>query len=129
MGLRMKCFNIMGLHWKIQFLGGWGGGVGSRNSVCWGRLLKKGAWTVYRFKGCLTKNKGIVFLRGGVICVWAEHGEMRIRKNSQFGHFSGSFSVISRKSILSTLFYLYTNISRIFFHRVICIESLSVSFN
>ena len=63
MGLRMKCFNIMGLHWKIQFLGGWGGG--SRNSVCWGRLLKKGAWTVYRFKGCLTKNKGIVFLRGG----------------------------------------------------------------
>ena len=24
MGLRMKNFNIMGIHWKIQFLGGMG---------------------------------------------------------------------------------------------------------
>ena len=25
MGLKMKSFNIMGVHWKIQFLGGGGG--------------------------------------------------------------------------------------------------------
>ena len=27
-GLKIKIFKIMGVHWKIQFLGGWEGGGG-----------------------------------------------------------------------------------------------------
>ena len=57
MGLRMKKFNIMGVHSKIQFLGGalktnffFGGGGVNR--------LKMGAWIVCRFNRGLGKKKG-----------------------------------------------------------------------
>ena len=45
MGLRMKNFNILGVHWKIWFL------RGSWKANIEGGLPKKGAWTVCRFKG------------------------------------------------------------------------------
>ena len=32
--------------------------------MCKGKLLKNGAWTVYRFKGELGATEGVVFLRG-----------------------------------------------------------------
>ena len=70
MELRMKNFNIMGVHWKIQFLwgGGGGGGGGYKKPIYRGDLPEKeGAWTVCRFKGDLAEIEGVVFLRGGLI--------------------------------------------------------------
>ena len=61
MGLRMKSFNIFGVHWKIWFLGG-GGGGGSQKIE--GRMPIKGGWTVCRFKWGLGKKEGVVFLMG-----------------------------------------------------------------
>ena len=37
MGLRKENFNIMGVHWKIKFLGG---GLGSRKTNVWGEIVK-----------------------------------------------------------------------------------------
>ena len=56
MGLRIKNFNIMGVHWKIQFLEG-----GARKSNIGGNCLKMGAWTVWRFKRGLGEKEGGVF--------------------------------------------------------------------
>ena len=67
MGLRMKNLNILSAHWKIRLLEGGvhkkpieGGGGGEG-----GRLPKKGAWTVCRFKGGAWQEREVVFLRGG----------------------------------------------------------------
>ena len=66
MGLTMKNFNIFGVHWKIWVLGGVGGGGLTKNQYRGGNCLRRGAWTVYRFKGGggLARKKGMVFLRG-----------------------------------------------------------------
>ena len=48
MGLRMKNFNILGIHWKTQLLGG--GGV-HENWYRGGDCLKKGGLDSFRFKG------------------------------------------------------------------------------
>ena len=45
MGLRINNFKIFGLHWKIQFSEGEGGGS-QKNQYKAGGLPKKGAWTV-----------------------------------------------------------------------------------
>ena len=62
MGLMMKNFNIMGVHWKIDFLGG--GGEGARKKFFffvgggWGvNRLKRGACIVCRFKRRLGKKE------------------------------------------------------------------------
>ena len=60
MGLRMKNYNIMGVHWKIWFLVGF-----TKNQYIAGNLLERGAWTVCRFKGGLEKKRRVVFLREG----------------------------------------------------------------
>ena len=52
----------MGVHWKIQFLGG---GF-TRKQYIWGNCPKKGAWTVCRFNtGVDKKEWGGVFKLGG----------------------------------------------------------------
>ena len=63
MGLTMKNFNVLGVHWKTQFLGG-----GSLKNQYRRRGLPKrgGAWTVCRFMGGLARMKGVVLLRGGL---------------------------------------------------------------
>ena len=43
MRLIMKIFNILGVHWKIQFLGG-GGGGGHKKPIYRGELPEKGFW-------------------------------------------------------------------------------------
>ena len=60
MVLRMKNFNILGFHWKIQLLGEF-----TKKQYRGVGLPKKGeAWTVCRFiTGVLTKKKEVVFLR------------------------------------------------------------------
>ena len=60
MGLRMKNFNIMGVHWKIQFLSG-GGGVTKNQYIYIGFAWEGGAWTVCRFKGgsCWKRGGGV----------------------------------------------------------------------
>ena len=58
MGVKDKKFNIMGVHWRIQFLGG--------VHKYMGNCLKRGAWTVCRFKRGLGKKKGVVFVCEGV---------------------------------------------------------------
>ena len=61
MGLRMKNFNIFGVHWKIWFLGG---GL-TKNLYRMGDCLKRGAWTVCRFKrGAWQERQGGVFEEG-----------------------------------------------------------------
>ena len=62
MGLRMKDFNILGVHWKIQLLGGssWKTDKGG------GDCLKRGAWTVCKFKGGGTwQERGGGIFKGG----------------------------------------------------------------
>ena len=60
--LRMKNFNILGVHLKIQLLGG---GV-TTNQYRGGDCLKEGAWTVYRFQGRGgLARKRVLFLKGG----------------------------------------------------------------
>ena len=62
MVLRMKNFNIFGVHWKIWFLG-----EGSRKISIGGgggACLKGGAWTVCQFIGGLGK-KGAGVFKGG----------------------------------------------------------------
>ena len=58
----MKDFNSMGIHWKIWFLRGV-----HEKPIYRGELPKKGAWTVYRFKGGggVEKKWEVVFLRVG----------------------------------------------------------------
>ena len=62
MGLTIKIFNILGIHWKIGLLGG--GGVHEKliqREDC----LKRGAWRVFRFKGEAWQERGgVVILRG-----------------------------------------------------------------
>ena len=60
MVLRMKNFNILVVHLKIQLLGG-----GLENPIYMGNCLKRGAWTVCWFKGGggLARKRGVVFLR------------------------------------------------------------------
>ena len=63
MRLRMKNFYVLGVHWKIQLLGG-----DSQKNNIEGRLgdcLKRGAWTVCRFKGGLGKKEGVGVFEGG----------------------------------------------------------------
>ena len=43
MGLRMKNFNIVGVHWKIRLLGGGGWGFHEK-LICRGNCLKREAW-------------------------------------------------------------------------------------
>ena len=60
MVLRMKSFNILRVHWKIQLLGrGF-----TKNQYRGGNCLKRGAWTVSSFKGGFARKRGMVFLRG-----------------------------------------------------------------
>ena len=61
MVLRMKNFNIFGVHWKIRLLGGF-----TKNQYRGGNCLKRGAWTVCRFNGGLGEKEGVVFLMGGL---------------------------------------------------------------
>ena len=61
MGLKIKNFNILGVHQKIRRLGGDLAKNRYRGEDC----LNTGAWTVCRFKGGLGKKKGVVFLTGG----------------------------------------------------------------
>ena len=59
----MKNFNILGVHRKIQFLGG---GV-TKNQYIGRDCLKKGTWKVFRFKGeAWQEREGGVF-EGGLI--------------------------------------------------------------
>ena len=57
MVLRMKNFNILGVHWKIRLL--IGGGGSQKTNIEAGDYLKRGrVWTVYWFKGELGKKGG-----------------------------------------------------------------------
>ena len=68
MGLRMKNFNIMGVHWKIQFLS-----VGKKKQyiyICRYREdlpEKEGLGQFADLRGGLAEKEGVVFLRGGLI--------------------------------------------------------------
>ena len=61
MGLRMKSFSIIGIHWKIQYLEGV-----HKKLVYREELPKKGIWTVGRCKrGLGEKDRSDVFEGGG----------------------------------------------------------------
>ena len=63
MVLRMKNFNVLGVHWKIWLLRG--GGGSRRTNIEGGDCLKRGAWAVCWFKGGLgKKEEGGVFEEG-----------------------------------------------------------------
>ena len=62
MVLKMKNFNILGVHWKVQLLGGF-----MKNQYRGWDCLKRGggAWTVCRFiREGLARKKEVMFLRG-----------------------------------------------------------------
>ena len=52
-------FNIMGVHWKIQF------GGSQKNQYIEGISLKRGAWTVFRFKKGAWQKRGSCVFEGG----------------------------------------------------------------
>ena len=72
MGLSMKNFNILGVHWKIQLLG-WGGGGGfTKKQYRDGGLPKKGGLGQFADLGVgwgLDKKEGGVFF-----CFFLEWG-------------------------------------------------------
>ena len=53
MGVKVKKFNIMGVHWNIQFLQGF-----MKKTMYGGNWIKKGVWIVCRFKKGLGKKRG-----------------------------------------------------------------------
>ena len=62
MGLSMKNFSFLGVHWKIRLLG-W---EFVKNWYREGLPKKGGAWIVSRFEGgSLARKRVVVFLRGG----------------------------------------------------------------
>ena len=68
MGLRMKNFNIMGVHWKIQFLSGGGGSHKKPIYIYREDLPEKGGLGQFAdLRGGLAEKEGVVFLRGGLI--------------------------------------------------------------
>ena len=62
----MKSFNILGFHWKIQFLGEGGGGERARKTNINGDSLKRGDLDSLQIQGegGLGKKEGGVFMRG-----------------------------------------------------------------
>ena len=69
MGLRMKSFNIVAGSLKNPIFRGAGGGRGAyEKPVYRGNYLKRGAWSVSRFKGRgAWQKEGVVFLRGLIL--------------------------------------------------------------
>ena len=61
MGLRMKNSNILGVQWKIWFLGG----DLQKTNIEGGLSKKGGAWSVCRFKGGTWQERGSGILEGG----------------------------------------------------------------
>ena len=61
MGLRLKNIDIMGVHWKIWFLRE----ALHENQYTGGGCLKRGAWSVCRFKKGLGKKRGDGVFEGG----------------------------------------------------------------
>ena len=57
-GLRMKNFNILGVHWKIWFLGGC-----MKNQYIGGEMPKKGVLEGLQIRGALAKKMELMFLR------------------------------------------------------------------
>ena len=91
MGLRLKNIDIMGVHWKIWFLRE----ALHENQYTGGGCLKRGAWSVCRFKkggvggrrgGALGEKEGRVFLKGAEVdtvmhsvgCICKGYAEVRI---------------------------------------------------
>ena len=62
MVLRIKNFSTLGVHWKIRFFGC----VSRKINIEEGDCLKRGPWSVCRFKGGLGKKMGE--------CFWSEEG-------------------------------------------------------
>ena len=70
MVLRIKNFNILGVRWKIRFLGeGGGGGGGTKNQYIGGIAWKGGGLGQFvDLRGVgLARKRWVVFLRGEVI--------------------------------------------------------------
>ena len=61
MGLRLKNFDIMGVHWKIWFLGE----ALHENQYTGGGCFKRGLGLFADLRKGLEKKRGMVFLRGG----------------------------------------------------------------
>ena len=64
MVLRMKNFNILGVHWKIQLLGG---GGGSQKNNIYGGLPKKGELGQFANLRGPWQERGSGVLEGGLI--------------------------------------------------------------
>ena len=62
MGLKITNFNIMGVHCKIQFLGG----QVHKKAIYRGNCLKRGMPGQFEDLRGVCKKEGVVFLRGGV---------------------------------------------------------------
>ena len=61
MVLRMKNFNILGVHWKIWLLGGWV----TKNQYRGGGLPKKGGLEQFAdLRGAWQERRGVVFEEG-----------------------------------------------------------------
>ena len=110
MGLRMKNFNILGVHWTIWFLGGWF----TKNQG--GGLPKKGDWTVCRFRGCLAREEGVVFLRGAhtPMCTMElgalpqeEYFWLCLQKRRKLAHWKNEILILFRTAIATNMFTMY----------------------
>ena len=77
MGLRIKNFNILGVHWIIQLIGG-------EFTKNWYRGGGGGAWTVFRFKwGLGKKERGGVF-EGGDTPMHTMNAETIVKEKTCF---------------------------------------------
>ena len=62
MGLRMKNFDILRVHWKIQLLGG----SSQKTDIEGGTAYKVGLGKLADLRGGLARKRGVGFLREGV---------------------------------------------------------------
>ena len=109
MGLRMKNFNIFGVHQTVWLSGG-----GSQKTR--GGLPKKGAWTVCRFRGHLAKEKGVVFLRGAHIPMHTmelgalprkEFFWLCLQNRRKLAHWKNEILILFRTAIATNMFTVY----------------------
>ena len=93
MGLRMKSFNVMGVHWEIQFLGGI-----HENLTYIGESHKKGELRQFadlKVEGGLCKKEGVVVLRVG----WYPNAHYELTTFEQHVCQKGKCTIIGNKQL------------------------------
>ena len=99
MVLRMKNFNILGVHWKIWLLRGGSWKKQYRGRDC---LKREGGLGLFAdLRGGLARKKGVVFLRGGGWDPNANYSPTNCLKQIVLAHRTIYFSKLLKTNLIS----------------------------